>query len=139
MASYPFSEIMVGDKFNFEDEGNPSPIKIKTSPTTYRMTGDTYVGNGNAPEPTSETSTDLDVDPSTPVVKLLDLADMIMQIQHEIWEVSLDDGGSYSEVLDRVIESTSDYEDQETELVHKVACMIRKARESGLNGANEDQ
>lgn len=134
MPSYPFSEIMVGDKFIFEGEGDGSPIKLKTGPDTCRLTGQTYVGSGKIPEPTSETSVDFKVDPVTSVIRLLDLCEMIMQIQHEIWEASLEEDESYSEVLDRIIENTSEYEDQETDLVRRVAIMIRNAREEGYDG-----
>lgn len=129
--AYPFSEIMVGDKFIFEDEDEGSAvIKIKTGPDTCRVTDLAYAGSGNVPESTGNPEKEVKVPSSTPVVKLLDLAEMVMQIQHEIWEASVEEGESYSEILDRVIENTAEYEDQEIELVHKVARMIRDARES---------
>lgn len=135
MASYPFSEILVGDKFLFEDEHDASPIKIKTGATAYRLSGEMYVGNGEIPDSTtSHVGDDFHVDPGRPVVKLLGLIEMIEQIQHEIWEMSVADEEPYSEVLDRVIENTSESDDQETDLIHRVAVMIRNARGEGYDG-----
>lgn len=129
---YPFSEIIVGDKFIFENEEEGSAvIKIKTAPDACRVTDLAYVGNGNVPESTGGVEEEMKVSPSTSVVKLLDLSEMVMQIQHEIWEASVEEGESYSEILDRVIENTADHYDSDTELVHKVACMIRDARHAG--------
>ena len=102
---YPFSEIMVGDKFILGDDD--SIIKIKTGPDRYKFTDMEYVGNGNLPEQTEKPAQEeLLINPSTAVVKLLDLEEMVNQIQHEIWEASIEEGESYSDILDRVIENT---------------------------------
>lgn len=134
MASYPFSEILVGDKFMFDGEGEGSIIKVKTGPSTYKITGESYVADGEAPESMEQQSEDLETDPDRPVVKLLNLIEMVDQIQHEIWEISVDGDETYSEVLDRVIENTSESEDKESLLVNKVATLIRDARNNGHDG-----
>jgi hypothetical protein len=126
---WPFSEIMVGDKFMFKDE---DLIRVKTGPTTCRLTGEAYVGDGKFPEELSEPGKEISVNLSTKVTKLLDLAEMVEQIQHEIWEISVAGDESYSEVLDRVIENSAECE--EADLVHKVAVMIRNARNEGHDG-----
>ena len=107
-----------------------SIIKIKTGPDRYKFTDMEYVGNGNLPEQTEKPAQEeLLINPSTAVVKLLDLEEMVNQIQHEIWEASIEEGESYSDILDRVIENTSDFKDQDVELINRVAKMIRNARE----------
>jgi len=125
MATYPFSEIMVGDKFILKDD---KLIKVKTGPSSCKLTGDVYVGDGQVPETNGETG-EISIDPQTSVVKLLDLVEMIEQIQHQIWEHSISEDASMSDILESLIEQTADCGDEEDSLIHKVAVMIRNARD----------
>jgi hypothetical protein len=122
---------LVGDKFTFEGE---ELIRVKISPNSCQLTGEAYVGNGEVPEELSEPGKEMKVNPSTKVTKLLDLVEVVERIQHEIWEMSVAEDETYSQVLDRVIENTADCDDQEVNLVHKVAVMIRKVRNEGHDG-----
>ena len=126
MATYPFSEIMVGDKFILKDDDKL--IKVKTGPSNCKFTGDVYVGDGEVPETNGETG-EMKIDPQTSVVKLLDLVEMVEQIQHQIWEHSISEDASMDDILENLIEQTADCEDEEDSLIHKVAVMIRNARD----------
>lgn len=125
---YPFSELVVGDKFTLEDD---DIIRVKTGATVYRLTGDAYQGDGEIPKTLSEESGELTINPSTKVRKMLDLIALCSQIQHEIWELSVNGNESYSEVLNRVIAETA--EDQD-DIVHRIAVLIRNARNEGHDG-----
>lgn len=137
MASYPFSEIMVGDKFLFVDDANLI-IKVKTGPSSCRLTGDVYVGDGEVPISSSahnngETG-EVSVDPKTFVVKLLDLAEMAADLQHQIWDASIQEGVSVSELIDDLIEQTAEAEDDDDAFIHKIATLIRDTRNGRANG-----
>lgn len=124
---YPFSELMTGNKFVFDGEDNQ--IKIKTGPTTCKVSGEIHVRCGQTPESTGEVIEELIVDPKRKIIKLLDIQEVAEKVQHSIWEMSVYDDMSYEEALNNVIEKTSLAEGGLSELIHKVAVMIREAIE----------
>lgn len=132
MSSCPFSELVDGDKFILEE--NDSLIKVRTGPSNCRLTGEAYVGDGEAPEQNGEEGEDFNIDPKTSVIKLFSISEMMEHAQHEIWEAAIQSDQSVSEfmdgLLDDLIEQTANSDDEEDAIIHKAAVMMREERDN---------